>query len=420
MSVQALGSVAAQAVGSPAHSRSRPSQDTASRPGPTRDGHHAPVGPVVGPAAALFCQYLALIFEYDQKIAFPQLREQAIALRRAGKSRREIKDLLAIGSNWTLNEALRGEPPQPWTWRPNAKDPLRDKARDLREQGLNYNQIAAELGVSKSSVSLWVRDLPRPPGLSYEECRKRVAEGVRRYWAAERPIREAEREAVALAAAAEDRRAESSGRSSSPGPSPTGVKAPRLSRTAEGDRVSFINSDPALIRFFLRFLYRWGRARTTDLPHLHSRERRHRIRSAVLAGRHPGRPGQFRSPTLKRHNPATVRKNMGDGYHGCLRIDVRQSVGLYQKIEGWAAAAMAAADGAMRPGRALPYRNLLPGEDSNLGQGHQKSWSCAIRQTQESRLTAYGFGRSRRRYIAARPRFGSWPTWPLRAAGRDR
>ncbi len=61
------------------------------------------------------------------KAAFIQLREQASALRRAGKSRREIKELLAITSNWTLNEVLRGEPPQPWTWRPNAKDELRAK-----------------------------------------------------------------------------------------------------------------------------------------------------------------------------------------------------------------------------------------------------------------------------------------------------
>jgi hypothetical protein len=69
--------------------------------------------------------------------AFLRLREQAVALRRAGKSRREIKELLAITSNWTLNEVLRGEPPQPWTWRPNAKDDLRAKARTLREQGLD-------------------------------------------------------------------------------------------------------------------------------------------------------------------------------------------------------------------------------------------------------------------------------------------
>src|SRR3984885_15399989 len=137
------------------------------------------------------------------KAGFIRLREQAIALRRAGKSRREIKELLAITSNWTLNEVLRGEPPQPWTWRPNAKDELRAKARDLREQGLDYEEIVAELGVSKSSVSLWVRDLPRPPRLSYEECRKRQAKGVRRYWEAERPIREAERQAISAAAGAQ-------------------------------------------------------------------------------------------------------------------------------------------------------------------------------------------------------------------------
>jgi DNA invertase Pin-like site-specific DNA recombinase len=116
-----------------------------------------------------------------QKIEFSQLREQAIALRRAGKSRREIKELLGITSNWTLNESLQGEPPVPQNFRPNAKDDARAQARALREQGLSYNQIAAELGVSKSSVSLWVRDLPQPEGLSYEEGRRRAAEGVRKY-----------------------------------------------------------------------------------------------------------------------------------------------------------------------------------------------------------------------------------------------
>ena len=195
-----------------------------------------------------------------QKIAFSQLREQAIALRRAGRSRREIKELLGITSNETLNESLKGEPPQPWTWRPNAKDDLRARARQLREQGLDYEQIAAELGVSKSSVSLWVRDL---------ECRRRAAEGVRRYWAAERPIREAGRAAV---------RAD--------------VEAAH--------------------RFWLGM---------TGLE-----------------------PAQFRRPTLKRHRPTTVRKNTGDAYHGCLRIEVMRSTGLYRKIEGWAAAAMAAED----------------------------------------------------------------------------
>src|ERR1035441_10010215 len=99
---------------------------------------------------------------------FNQRRAQAIALRRAGRSRRDIKEILEITSNATLDRALRGEPPPAWTLRPRAKDGLRARARDLRAQGLDHDDIAAARGVSKSSVSLWVRDMPRPERLSYE------------------------------------------------------------------------------------------------------------------------------------------------------------------------------------------------------------------------------------------------------------
>lgn len=85
-----------------------------------------------------------------------------VQLRREGRSRRQIKEILGPMSNSTLDDALRGEPPPEWTRRPNAKDALRARARKLREQGLDYEEIAAALGVAKSSVSLWVRDLARP------------------------------------------------------------------------------------------------------------------------------------------------------------------------------------------------------------------------------------------------------------------
>ena len=278
------------------------------------------------------------------KAAFIQLREQAIALRRAGKSRREIKELLAITSNWTLNEVLRGEPPQPWTWRPNAKDDLRAKARDLREQGLDYEEIVAELGVSKSSVSLWVRDLPRPPGLSYEESRKRSADGVRRYWAVEGPIREAERKAISAAAAAQigqlnDREILIAGAIAY---WCEGVKNKPYRRT---DRVAFMNSDPRLIRFFLRFL----EAAAIGREDLVYRVQIHETADVEAAQRFwldvtQANPSQFRRATLKRHNPKTVRKNTGGDYHGCLRIDVLRSSALYRQIEGWATAAMAAGE----------------------------------------------------------------------------
>ena len=57
------------------------------------------------------------------------LKERIVQLRRDGKSRRQIKEILGPMSNSTLDNALKGEPPPEWTRRPNAKDDVRERAR---------------------------------------------------------------------------------------------------------------------------------------------------------------------------------------------------------------------------------------------------------------------------------------------------
>jgi transposase len=268
------------------------------------------------------------------------LRERAVALRRQGKSRRQIKEILGPMGNSTLNEALQGEPPLEWTRRPNAKDDLRAKARELRTQGLDYEEIVTALGVSKSSVSLWVRDLPMPPRLSPAERGKRAAEGVRRYWATQHHVNEAKRATARAAAAAEigvltDREIVIAGATA------YWCEGTKNKPDRRADRVIFTNSDPGIIRFFLRFLDATGTPRTNATFRVCIHESAD-VESAqrFWLGVTGASPDQFRTPTLKRHNPKTVRKNVGDDYHGCLRVDVRRSSGLYRKIEGWAAAIM--------------------------------------------------------------------------------
>jgi transcriptional regulator with XRE-family HTH domain len=270
------------------------------------------------------------------------LRERAVMLRREGKSLRQIKEILGPMSNVTLHDALRGVPPPDWTRRPNARDELRAKARELRAQGLDYEEIAAALGVAKGSVSLWVRDLPRPARLSYAECRKRSAEGSQRYWEAERPVREARRASERAAAAAQigdltDRERLIAGAIA------YWCEGAKSKPHRPSERVIFTNSDPSLIRFFLRFLDAAG----TPPTDLSFRICIHENADAESAQRFwleitGARRDQFRTPTLKRHNPKTVRKNTGVDYHGCLRIDVSRSSGLYRRIEGWAEAIMSA------------------------------------------------------------------------------
>jgi len=186
-------------------------------------------------------------------VEFLRIQARAKELRRAGKSRREIKEILGIASNQTLGDALRGEPPPEWTRRHRAKDDLRVSARALRTEGLDYAHIAARLGVSKSSVSLWVRDVPVPARLSYEECRRRSVEGTRRYWAAERPARETARTALRDEAAAEigqltDREILLIGAIA------YWCEGSKSKPYRRSEQVNFINSDANLIRLFIGFL----------------------------------------------------------------------------------------------------------------------------------------------------------------------
>jgi predicted transcriptional regulator len=269
------------------------------------------------------------------------LRERAVALRLAGKSRREIKEAIGVHRNQKLDELLRGVAPPDWTRRPRAKDDLHAKARELRTQGRTYTEIAAELGVSKGSVSLWVRDMPRAGRLSYEEFRQRNRDGVARFWAEENERREARRQAVSARAAAEigslsDREILIAGAIA------YWCEGTKNKPYRRNDNVVFINSDPGLITFFLRFLAVAGVApeRLTCRVMIHE--------SADIGAAHrfwrevTGLPeGQFGAATVKRHNPRTIRKNVGDDYHGCLAIRVRLSSDLYRRIEGWASAAMA-------------------------------------------------------------------------------
>jgi transcriptional regulator with XRE-family HTH domain len=277
----------------------------------------------------------------SSQLASSQLREQATALRLAGKSLREIKEITGVTSNSRLGEALRGVPPPDWTRRPRAKDDVRVKARELRGRGYTYVEIAAELGVARSSVSVWTRDMPRVGRIGPEEIRKRKAAANATFWAAESPRREARRRAITETAAAQighlsDREI---------------VIAGAVAYWCEGtknksyrqhdNRVSFVNSDPRLILFFLRFLAVVGVAREQIRCSVAIHETADVAEAERFWQQVTGLPvEQFRRPTIKRHNPKTNRMNTGHDYHGCLLIRVLQGLELYRQIEGWARAAM--------------------------------------------------------------------------------
>jgi transcriptional regulator with XRE-family HTH domain len=262
---------------------------------------------------------------------FEGLRERAVALRREGLSRRQIRDRLHVDNNDILNRLLEGEPPPEWTKRPNAKDDLRERARELRLQGWTYDRIQVELGCSKSSISLWVRDLPKPERRRTPEEAAAIS---RRGWEATLRLRDEERQRTKEAAK-----------------QAIGTLTPRELFLvgiglywAEGGKdkpydrresVAFVNSDPGMVRVFLAWLdlleVERERLRFTVMIHESADVAGAESYWAELVGTDRA---AFNKTTLKKHNPKTVRKNVGASYRGCLVIKVLKGADLYRRIEG--------------------------------------------------------------------------------------
>ncbi|MGW2629952.1 hypothetical protein ACWC2K_11560 [Streptomyces chattanoogensis] len=261
---------------------------------------------------------------------FEALRPQAVALRRAGLSRRQIRERLGPLTDATLTHLLEDEPPPEWTKRPNAKDDLREKARELRRAGKTYDEIVAELGVAKSSVSLWVRDLPKP-----RKSPKAMHQMAEARWAPYREARDRQIEQTKAEATSEidkltDRELFLIG---------VGLYWSEGSKSKahrRSERVTFINSDTSMIKVYMA----WLRLLGVDRENLRFAVMIHESADVAAAERHWAHVvgvdvSALCKTTLKKHNPKTVRKNVGEGYQDCLVVRVLQSAELYRRIEGW-------------------------------------------------------------------------------------
>src|SRR5437588_804690 len=86
-------------------------------------------------------------------------KAKARELRLLGFSTPQIARMLAVKSHRTISDWTRGIPNPEWTKRPNAKDDLREVARAMRLEGRSYREIRAVVPVSKSTLSLWLKDV---------------------------------------------------------------------------------------------------------------------------------------------------------------------------------------------------------------------------------------------------------------------
>lgn len=265
-------------------------------------------------------------------------------LRLAGLSRSQIADALGLGSGGEpLSTWLQGVPPPAWTLRPRAKDDLRETAVAMRKEGRSYREIQAVVGVAKSTLSLWLRDVPLTDDQQRAlELRGPAATSAR---AAENRVVGARRRAVVQAQAKAQITELSESELFVAGVVAYWAEGAKNKPWREGQSVKFMNSDPKLIRLFLSWLRLIGVSPDRLIFRLHIHESADSSDAVAFWSEVVGAPrSQFGNCTIKTHKPTTIRKNVGPEYHGCLLVYVRNSSALNLQIQGWCEGLSAAAE----------------------------------------------------------------------------
>ena len=213
----------------------------------------------------------------------------------------------------------------------------KEKAIKLRKRGFSYSEILKEIPVAKSTLSLWLRSV----GLSKRQ-KQRLTEkkfaAILRGGATKRRQRIERTKQIKRTAKAEIKTI-SKKELWLMGIMLYWAEGTKEKEYRPGKNVQFMNSDAAMIKLFLRWLFKICKIEKERLVfsiyiHKNSKNNIEKVRDfwSLQTG---FTKKYFSHVYFKKHKPKTNRKNIGDTYYGTLRVTVRASSGLNRKIAGW-------------------------------------------------------------------------------------
>lgn len=219
----------------------------------------------------------------------------------------------------------------------HVKKELKVAAIALRKQGKTYSEIQRAIPVAKSTLSLWFHEVKLAQHQIQRITQKRI-DGQRKGALARRNQRKLDQKTIWEISEKEiDLLSERE--LWLIGIALYWAEGSKEKEWAPGGRVIFSNSDPRMIRVFLRWIQVFGtttihRARIDIYIHENMRG----DISNVLAywSRELNLPTKaFAGVYFKRNKVTTKRKNTGLLYNGLLRVSISRSSILQRKIEGW-------------------------------------------------------------------------------------
>ena len=214
---------------------------------------------------------------------------------------------------------------------------FKEKALELRRNGLAYSEILENIPVAKSTLSLWLQSV----NLS-EKQKQRLSErkisAMRRGWAKRKQQR------LDITLAIKKQAHKEIGTISENELLLMGI----MLYWAEGAKskdynisqgVIFGNSDSAMIKIFLKWLKDCAKVTSERIVfeiYIHeSSLRKQKEIKQYWAGKTGFPIEEFDRIYLKKDKIKTNRRNKGNAYYGLLRVKVKKSTNLNRKISAW-------------------------------------------------------------------------------------
>lgn len=213
----------------------------------------------------------------------------------------------------------------------------RKRAIKLRKNGYSYSEILKEIPVAKSTLSSWLRSV----GLSKRQ-RQRLTE--KKLAAALRGAKAKKDYRLAITKEIKQKAKNKIGQLSDRELWLIGIalywaEGTKQKENNVSQEVKFSNSDPAMIKVFLKWLRDICKVSNSDINfrialHETAKNRVRKVRKywSDITG---FSIDNFQKIDWKKHRVNTKRKNIGEKYFGVLHIYIRKSTNLNRKIEGW-------------------------------------------------------------------------------------
>lgn len=220
---------------------------------------------------------------------------------------------------------------------PKTKD--RAKAIALRKKGKSYREIVREVKVAKSTLSLWLRDVELSKKQNQRLSRKKLEAG-RRGGIAQTNKRIRITKEIKEQAKEEISKIVIDAKTLwLMGIMLYWAEGAKAKETSPSTGVKFGNSDPQMVKLFVKWLIEICKIPANDIKyelyiHENSANRLDKVK-AYWARNLDSNIGNFQTVYFKKNIIRTNRKKIGENYFGLLNVVVRKSTYLNRKISGW-------------------------------------------------------------------------------------